>query len=504
MLDAVTRWCYLILLAPWGCAAALPPVPYPAENPPTEAKRVLGKILFWDEQLSSDNTVACGTCHRPAAGGGDPRSGTNPGTDAGTIDDVHGSPGIARLDRSGHSVHDPVFGFGPQVTARLAPSNFGALWAGTVFWDGRAAEEFRDPVSGAVAIRRGGALENQVLATLANAAEMAKTGRTWQELTAKLTRAAPLALATDLPADVAAALRSEPGYPALFDAAFGDAAITPVRIAFAIADYERTLVADQTPWDRYEAGDVSALNQTELYGWRAMQTFHCVSCHAPPLFTNNDFFNIGLRRVEFDRGRENVTHVPEDAGDMKVPTLRNVGLQSRFMHTGEFTSLAAALGFYRSGTVLPHRDDIPGVGIYAFNVSPLTLGDVAVFLEHGLTDPRVAAEAFPFDRPRLRTERDTSDKVPPGAPEHLTADATNPGVMLRWRPATDDTGVADYVLERGDAVVALTTATQFLADGAPEAARVTYRVRARDAAANASAPAVIEVSTRPRRAADGQ
>jgi cytochrome c peroxidase len=39
----------------------LPPVPIPAENPITEPKRVLGKILFWDEQLSSDDTVACGT-----------------------------------------------------------------------------------------------------------------------------------------------------------------------------------------------------------------------------------------------------------------------------------------------------------------------------------------------------------------------------------------------------------------------------------------------------------
>ncbi|PCI76408.1 MAG: hypothetical protein COB20_10545 [SAR86 cluster bacterium] len=43
--------------------------PAPDENPITESKRVLGKILFWDEQLSSDDTVAYGTCHKPAAGG---------------------------------------------------------------------------------------------------------------------------------------------------------------------------------------------------------------------------------------------------------------------------------------------------------------------------------------------------------------------------------------------------------------------------------------------------
>ena len=55
-------------LLAFTASAALPPVPVPAENPITEPKRVLGKILFWDEQLSSDNTVACGTCHRPGQG----------------------------------------------------------------------------------------------------------------------------------------------------------------------------------------------------------------------------------------------------------------------------------------------------------------------------------------------------------------------------------------------------------------------------------------------------
>src|SRR5262249_16804726 len=115
--------------------AALPPVPVPAENPITEQKRVLGKMLFWDEQLSTNGTGACGTCHRPGFGGADPRAGRNPGTDKGTIDDVRGSPGIALLDRDGKPQRDSVYGTEPQVTRRLAPSNFGALWATQVFWD---------------------------------------------------------------------------------------------------------------------------------------------------------------------------------------------------------------------------------------------------------------------------------------------------------------------------------------------------------------------------------
>ena len=215
--------------------AQLPPVPVPAENPITEAKRVLGKLLFWDEQLSSDNTVACGTCHRPGSGGADPRAARHPGTDKGTIDDVLGSPGIVSLDRDGRRTTHPMFGDQPQVTPRLAPSNFAALWAEQVFWDGRAGSEFRDPLSGEIVIAGGGALENQALAALSNSAEMAKTGRTWSELADKLTRAEPLALATELPADLIGALNEHADYPSLFESAFGDGAITPVRIAFAIA-----------------------------------------------------------------------------------------------------------------------------------------------------------------------------------------------------------------------------------------------------------------------------
>lgn len=384
--------------------AELPPVPVPAENPISEAKRVLGKILFWDEQLSSNDTVACGTCHRPRAGGTDPRKGVYPGKDPGTIDNVFGSPGIVSLDSDGRPVENPIFGFDRQITPRASPSNFAALWAPEVFWDGRARGRLVDPLTGHVAIESGGALENQALESLANPAEMAKTGRTWQELTDKLAERAPLALASSLPPDVSAALSKRPSYAALFADAFGDERITPVRIVFAIAAYERTLVADQTPWDRYQAGDETALTQSEIDGWREFQEFHCANCHEPPLFTSNDFMNIGLRIVEFDIGRMAVTKDPEDAGEVKIPSLRNVGLHPRFMHTGQIANLGAAIAFYVNGAALEHRDDIPGIGTYSFNMSSISERNLRSFLEGALTDPRVANEQFPFDRPMLKSE----------------------------------------------------------------------------------------------------
>jgi cytochrome c peroxidase len=394
-----------LLVAANVARAALPPVPIPRENPITEPKRVLGKMLFWDEQLSSDGSVACGTCHRPGYGGADPRVGRNPGVDKGTIDDVLGSPGIVSRDRDGRPVSHPVFGDRPQVTPRLALSNFGALWADEVFWDGRARTEFKDPLTGATAIARGGALENQALIALVASAEMAKRDRSWADVVATIERARPLALATNLPADVAAARDARPTYPELFAAAFGDRAVTPVRIAFAIASYERTLVSDRTAWDRYEAGDATAIGGRALYGWRALQAFHCVACHTPPLFTNNEFFQIGVRRAEFDLGRELVTHDPRDAGDMKVPTLRNAALRPRFMHTGEFGNLGAAIGFYINSPALPERDGIPGFGLYTFNMSQIDVADIRDFIEHALVDPRVRDETFPFDRPTLLSER---------------------------------------------------------------------------------------------------
>src|SRR5689334_221561 len=84
-IDSVLRRLrYVFLLLPLvalaqgpGTLLPLPPPPVPAGNPITPAKANLGKILFWDEQLSSSRAVACGTCHRPEAAGTDPRSVVN-------------------------------------------------------------------------------------------------------------------------------------------------------------------------------------------------------------------------------------------------------------------------------------------------------------------------------------------------------------------------------------------------------------------------------------------
>ena len=383
--------------------AKLDPVFFPPENPFSEEKRVLGKILFWDEQLSSDNTTSCGTCHIPAAGGTDPRIANNPGIDGqqNTLDDIRGSFGVVKCDENDDYAVDATFNLMRQITGRSANSVINSVFAEDLFWDGRATSQFVDPETGEVAIASGGALESQVVGPPVSDVEMAHVSRDWSQITAKLAGVRPLALATNLTPDQSAALASHSTYPALFEEAFGDPAITAKRIAFAIATYERTLVSDQSPWDDYVGGDENALTPGQRQGWTIFQTSRCDSCHTPPLFSDNEFRAIGVRPVEWDSGHMEVTGLFEDRGKFKTPGLRNAGLKRHFTHAGTFTTVDLIVRFYITGPLFPENIDpfMSAVSLNLGQVAPLT-----DFIANGLTDPRVANETFPFDRPRLRSE----------------------------------------------------------------------------------------------------
>jgi cytochrome c peroxidase len=391
-------------------AQSLGPPPVPPENPITEAKRVLGKALFWEEQLSSDSTMACGTCHIPSAGGSDPRvdmGSRHPGLDGvyGGDDDRFASAGVRRHLAGGDAAPDATFGFDAQVTGRRSPTNIGAAFFDELFWDGRATSEFVDPETGLVSIPSGGALETQSLGPILSFVEMADEGRTWDEVRAKLEAVQPLALATDLNPDLVAALAASPDYPALFATAFGDPAITAERIAFALATYQRTLHPDQTPWDLYVSGQTNALTAAQRNGLNAFNssTTRCADCHTPPLFSDGSYRNLGLRDIAEDNGRQGVTGNFDDRGRFKVPTLRNVALRERYFHHGDpnLSNLFLSVFIYNQGAgfFLDNKDPILS-GVF---MAPSTATSIATFLE-ALTDPRVEAELPPFDRPTLRSE----------------------------------------------------------------------------------------------------
>ena len=392
--------------------AALPPVPVPPQNPLTEEKRVLGKILFWDEQLSTSNVVSCGTCHMPFRGGADDRLARHPGLDGiiNTPDDVFGSPGVIRSDAENDYLRDPTFALNPQITGRAANSMINAAYAPELFWDGRARGQFADPVSGQVLIPVGGALESQAVGPPMNSVEMAHDNLDWPAIAAKLAGVRPLDLATQIPPDVQNALADRPSYPELFRRAFGDGAITPARIAFALATYQRTLIADQTPFDAFRAGVPNAMTAAQVRGFNAFTNVNaarCSLCHsvATDQFTDHSFRNIGLRPIMEDRGRMDVTGDPADRGRFKVPGLRNVALKRTFMHNGQFQTLGQVMGFYARAPGAPQQfpanlDPI----MPQIQLPPNAAADIEAFLA-ALTDPRVANEQFPFDRPRLASER---------------------------------------------------------------------------------------------------
>jgi cytochrome c peroxidase len=405
-------------------AELLPPyanVTFPPENPFTTDKAMLGKVLFWDEQMSGDNTVACGTCHRTEAGGTDSRIGSpsaprHPGNDGvfGTADDIHGAAGIKRCTITSGVVSykaDPVFGLNVQVTRRKPPTYLDAMLAPAIFWDGRA-NVFTDPQDPSTVISSGAALEAQALGPPMNDGEMACEARTWADLTTKLQTASPLKYAQQLPQDMRAwldaNLDSTGTYPALFKAVYGTTEISAKRIVFAIATHERRLMSSETPWDHFMAGETNALTPAQKNGWSQFQKVGCTTCHAPPLFSDKAFHNLGFAPIPaLDTGRFEVTAVASDKGRVKTATVRNVSLREAggLLHYGygAGASLEALMAAYNVPPV-PALENTDAL-IIPLHIADGDVTDMIDFMRNGLLDPRVKNALPPFDRPKLGSEQ---------------------------------------------------------------------------------------------------
>jgi cytochrome c peroxidase len=392
---------------------ALNPPPVPPGNPVTAAKAFLGKTLFWDEQLSSTRTVACGSCHFSTNGGSDSRStnsarSRNPGADGllNTADDVFASPGVPANNVDGSYNWSTTYGFAEQVTGRKAKSYIDAAYSDLLFWDGRASGTFTDPISGAVVLQNGAALENQVLGPPVNSTEMAHSLRDWNNVVNRVAASKPLALSPSVPA----ALKEWIGgrtYPELFLEVFGSLEVTPVRIAMAIATFERTVFSDRTPFDAAVA-QITPLTPAETRGRDVFTQSRCNLCHTGTLFSDNLFHNIGLRPQTEDPGRFAVTGNANNLGEFRTPSLRNVALRAPYMHNGRLASLADVVEFYNRGGDFD-APNIDRVRIRQLNLSPQQKSDLIAFLSRPLTDPRVAAATTPFDRPTLYSE---SPRIP--------------------------------------------------------------------------------------------
>ncbi len=172
-------------------------------------------------------------------------------------------------------------------------------------------------------------------------------------------------------------LKADRTYRRMFAAAFSDDAITKERIGLAIGSFERTLVFEDSPLDRYMDGEGDALSEPQKRGLALfLGEASCATCHNGPNLTDLGFHNLGvpdahvtgdaevMASVRFDSkrkgleawatvredvGRELVTKDPADRGKFRTMGLRNVEETGPYMHNGAFETLDEVVAFYNKG-----------------------------------------------------------------------------------------------------------------------------------------------------------
>ncbi|TDQ11626.1 cytochrome-c peroxidase [Pedobacter metabolipauper] len=148
-------------------------------------------------------------------------------------------------------------------------------------------------------------------------------------------------------------LKKIKGYQPLFSAAFGDDKINNERILKSLAIFQRTIVSRKSDFDRYLEGNKKILTDQQILGLHLFRTkARCVNCHNGPLFTDNEFHNVGLtyygRKYE-DLGLYNITKKPEDVGKFRTPGLRNVMRTAPWFHNGIFGDMDGIMNMYNVG-----------------------------------------------------------------------------------------------------------------------------------------------------------
>jgi cytochrome c peroxidase len=150
--------------------------------------------------------------------------------------------------------------------------------------------------------------------------------------------------------EIAVKLNALQDYRSQFQKVFSSDA-TPDNIVKALAAFERTIISGDTAWDRYRAGDTSALNESATRGWNIFQAIKCTNCHDGVLLTDQQYHNVGIGMdlKEPDVGRFKVTNKPEDTGAFKTPTLRDIAESAPYFHDGSTATLEEAVDIMLAG-----------------------------------------------------------------------------------------------------------------------------------------------------------
>lgn len=154
-------------------------------------------------------------------------------------------------------------------------------------------------------------------------------------------------------------IKSIKGYHKYFKKVFGSKEITKEQILDAIAAFQRTIVSNPTPFDKFVLGDYKQLSDKQVLGLHLFRTkARCINCHNGPYFTDLQYHNQGFtfyKRKREDLGRYNVTKDPSDVGKMKTPGLRNVMHTGPWFHMGIFPNIQSVIGMYNAGMNVPYR-----------------------------------------------------------------------------------------------------------------------------------------------------
>ncbi|HSC86057.1 MAG TPA: cytochrome c peroxidase [Polyangiaceae bacterium] len=161
----------------------------------------------------------------------------------------------------------------------------------------------------------------------------------------------------DMPVDEAIALlASIPGYAEEFQAVFGRAPDVGGFEA-ALAAFQRSLLSGNSKVDRFEAGDASALSESEQRGRRVFAIEgRCLGCHSGSNYTDEAFHNNGAVCVG-DVGRSAITGRSRDLGLFKTPSLRNVAQSAPYMHDGSLATLEDVVAAYDQGGLHHNNQD---------------------------------------------------------------------------------------------------------------------------------------------------
>ena len=385
----------------WELVMSLSPLP--ATPPPNPTNRFaddpmaaeLGQRFFFDFRFSKHGTIACSTCHSPFYAFADIES-TSFATDRGT---------------------------------RNTPTVLNAAYNEWQLWDGRSETMWA-----------------QALFALEGEGEMAGTRLQYAHIINQHYKAEYEAIFGPLP-ELEDSNRfppnGKPGDPTFDNMSEADQiAVNTIfsNIGKSIEAYQRLLITPDAPFDRYVAGNETAISPEAKNGLKIfVGKGKCVDCHNTPRFTDNKFHNIGVPEgLTEDKGRfqgipkllnnmfnsagiysdsttesEQMLNLmeakPEDQGAFRTPTLRNVAITAPYLHTGEFPTLMSVIEFKNDAGFTSGLPGMPAVPMEPLGLSEQELNDLIAFLETltGKLPPGHLLNRIPPRR--ARTERSDPD-----------------------------------------------------------------------------------------------